>query len=190
MAGLIRDRLFGLGTPYQVFNGPATLFGLRMMPDGIALALTSSNEHGGVPSITTSVRNRWYSSTHPDPIAWAASSAPPRWASPTNARDRSSQDTCESAKSHSRTSDVHGLRRRHSEHRSAGRRRAWPGADSKTSEQMRQAVGAIRHNDPIVTQPVAAQQGNIIQSDHIKPCCLTVLSCGRPVRRIALDSLS
>jgi uncharacterized UPF0146 family protein len=35
---------------YPVFKGPATLYVLRMMPDGIAFVLTSSNEHGAVPS--------------------------------------------------------------------------------------------------------------------------------------------
>jgi hypothetical protein len=35
---------------YPIFNGPATLEVLRMMPDGIAFVLTSSNERGGVPS--------------------------------------------------------------------------------------------------------------------------------------------
>ena len=35
---------------YAVFKGPATLYKLRMMPDGNAFVLTSSNERGGVPS--------------------------------------------------------------------------------------------------------------------------------------------
>jgi len=35
---------------YPVFKGPATLYLLRMMPDGIAFVLTSSNERAGVPS--------------------------------------------------------------------------------------------------------------------------------------------
>ena len=69
------------------------------------------------------------------------------------------------------------------------RRGAWPGSNQGTSEQARQAVGAIRHNEPIVTRPVAAQPGNI-QPDRIKPCFLTVLFWGMPVRRIVLDSLS
>ena len=35
---------------YPVFKGPATLYALRMTPDGIAFVLTNSNERGGVPS--------------------------------------------------------------------------------------------------------------------------------------------
>jgi hypothetical protein len=35
---------------YPDFKGPATLYVLRMMPDGNAFVLTSSNERGGVPS--------------------------------------------------------------------------------------------------------------------------------------------
>ena len=35
---------------YPVFKGLATLYMLRMTPDGIAFALTSSNDRGGVPS--------------------------------------------------------------------------------------------------------------------------------------------
>jgi hypothetical protein len=35
---------------YTVFKGPATLYVLKMMPDGNALVLESSNERGGVPS--------------------------------------------------------------------------------------------------------------------------------------------
>jgi hypothetical protein len=35
---------------YPVFKGPIALYTLRMMPDGIAFVLTSSNERAGVPS--------------------------------------------------------------------------------------------------------------------------------------------
>ena len=35
---------------YAVFKGPATLYVLRMTPDGVACVLTSSNERAGVPS--------------------------------------------------------------------------------------------------------------------------------------------
>ena len=35
---------------YPVFKGPVTSYTLRMMPDGIAFVLTSSNERAGVPS--------------------------------------------------------------------------------------------------------------------------------------------
>ena len=35
---------------YPVFKGPATLYVLKMIPDGNACVLTSSNERGGVPS--------------------------------------------------------------------------------------------------------------------------------------------
>ena len=35
---------------YPVFKGPATLYVLKMTPDGIAFVLTSSNVRGGVPS--------------------------------------------------------------------------------------------------------------------------------------------
>ena len=35
---------------YPVFKGPATLYVLKMMPDGNAFVLTSSNERGGVPA--------------------------------------------------------------------------------------------------------------------------------------------
>ena len=35
---------------YPAFKGPATLYALRMTPDGMAFVLTSSNERAGVPS--------------------------------------------------------------------------------------------------------------------------------------------
>ena len=35
---------------YPVFKGPATLYVVKMMPDGNDFVLTSSNERGGVPS--------------------------------------------------------------------------------------------------------------------------------------------
>ena len=38
---------------------------------------TSSGSHGSAPPTTTGVRNRWYSSTSPARMAWAATSGPP-----------------------------------------------------------------------------------------------------------------
>ncbi len=40
----------GASSNYSVFKVPATLYVQKMMPDGIAFVLTSSNERGGVPS--------------------------------------------------------------------------------------------------------------------------------------------
>ena len=37
---------------YPVFKGPATLYTLRITPDGVACVLTSSNARAGVPSAT------------------------------------------------------------------------------------------------------------------------------------------
>ncbi len=39
----------GASSNYPVFKGPSTLYLEKMMPDGIAFVLTSSNERGGVP---------------------------------------------------------------------------------------------------------------------------------------------